>query len=133
VYDSTGVMYKVPEWLIVQPDGLVAEDAANDTATEPVGAIPAPERAQDVDEGEDDEPVLVRARISRNGRDIVLKLRKNEPVASIVDKIRQQAEVRLSLRQHGYIEVRGRAKLTITAGCINRSAPRLWRTHLSRP
>ena len=32
--------------------------------------------------------------ISRNGRDVVLKLRKREPVSSIVEKIKKQAEVR---------------------------------------
>jgi hypothetical protein len=90
VYDSTGVMYKVPEWLIVQPEGLVAEDAVNEAVAEPT---PEVDGTQDIDDGEDDEPVLVRARISHNGRDVVLKLRRNELVSSIVDKIKQQAEV----------------------------------------
>jgi hypothetical protein len=95
VYDSTGVMYKVPEWLIVEPEGLVAENAGDDAAGESAGATAAGvDGAQEVDEEEDDEPVVVRVRVSRTGRDIVLKLQRKETVASIVDKIKKQAEVR---------------------------------------
>ncbi|KAF1915209.1 hypothetical protein BDU57DRAFT_530247 [Ampelomyces quisqualis] len=84
VYDSTGVMYNVPEWLIVEPDGL-AQEPSDDAA----GETQPPEDHDD----DDDEPVLVRARISRNGRDVVLKLRKREPVSSIVEKIKNQVEL----------------------------------------
>jgi hypothetical protein len=114
VYDSTGVMYKVPEWLIVQPEGLVAEDAVNETVAE---SAPEADGTQDIDDGEDDEPVLVRARISHNGRDVVLKLRRNEPVASIVDKIKQQADVRLCYGAD--FQVHERILLTKIARCIS--------------
>jgi hypothetical protein len=94
VYDSTGVMYKVPEWLIVEPEGL-AEELSDDTAGGPAGAATDDNATQPLEDDDDeDEPVLVRARISRNGRDVVLKLRKKEPVSSIVEKIKKQAEVR---------------------------------------
>lgn len=94
VYDSTGVMYKLPEWLIVEPEGLVAEESSSDSAGGPASTATGTDAAQEVEDDEDDEPVLVRARISRNGRDVVLKLRRKEPVASIVEKLKQQAEVR---------------------------------------
>jgi hypothetical protein len=93
VYDKTGVMYKVPEWLIVEPEGLVPEDAGEGEAGESAGAAGQDGAPEDDDE-EDDEPVVVRARISRTGRDVVLKLQKKQTVASIVDKIKEQAEVR---------------------------------------
>jgi hypothetical protein len=94
VYDSTGVMYKLPEWLIVEPEGLVAEESSSDAVGGPASTATGTDAAQEVEDDEDDEPVLVRARISRNGRDVVLKLRRKEPVASIVEKLKQQAEVR---------------------------------------
>lgn len=90
VYDSTGVLYKVPEWLIVEPEGLVSEETDEDGEGRPAGGV---EGNQDDDDDEEDEPVLVRVRISRDGRDVTLKLRRKEPVASIVEKIKEQAEV----------------------------------------
>jgi hypothetical protein len=94
VYDKTGIMYKIPEWLIVEPDGLVPENAGDGEAGESAGAA-GQDGAQEEDDEEDDEPVVVRARISRNGRDVMLKLQKKQTVASIVEKIREQVEVRL--------------------------------------
>jgi hypothetical protein len=91
VYDSTGVMYKVPEWLIVEPEGLVAEEEPNDGAPGASGA----DGAQEFDDEEDDEPVLVRTRVSRTGRDVTLKIRRKETVWSIVEKLKKEAEVRL--------------------------------------
>jgi hypothetical protein len=96
VYDKTGVMYRVPEWLIVEPEGLVPEDAGDDAAGESAGAA-GQDGAQEEDDEEDDEPVVVRARISRTGRDVVLKLQKKQTVASIIEKIKEQAEVRSCL------------------------------------
>jgi hypothetical protein len=98
VYDSTGVLYKVPEWLIVEPEGLAAEEADAELAGGPAGvAAAADDGAQEAGnedgDDEDDEPVAVRVRVSRNGRDVVLKLRRREHVSSIVEKLKQQAEV----------------------------------------
>jgi hypothetical protein len=94
VYDSTGILYKIPEWLIVEPEGLVAEEADAEPAGGPAGVAAANDGAQEDEEEEDDEPVAVRVRVSRNGRDVVLKLRRREQISSIVEKLKQQAEVR---------------------------------------
>lgn len=94
VYDSTGVMYKVPEWLIVEPEGIVPEGTDAETEGDSLVAPGDTDAAHEADDDEDDEPVVVRARVSLNGRDVMLKLRRKEPVASIVDKIKAQAEVR---------------------------------------
>lgn len=99
VYDSTGVMYKVPEWLIVEPEGIVPEGTDDDIKDDSLGAAADPEAAQEADD-EDDEPVVVRARVSLNGRDVVLKLRRKEQVASIINKIKAQAEVRTEIGKH---------------------------------
>lgn len=95
VYDSTGVMYRIPEWIIVEPEGIVPEGTDADATGDSLGPADGVEDAQEADDDEDDEPVVVRARVSLNGRDIVLKLRRKEPVGSIVEKIKAQAEVRL--------------------------------------
>lgn len=93
VYDSTGVMYKVPEWLIVEPEGIVPEGTDAETEGDSLVAPGDTDAAHEADDDEDDEPVVVRARVSLNGRDVMLKLRRKEPVASIVDKIKAQAEL----------------------------------------
>jgi hypothetical protein len=91
VYDSTGIMYRVPEWLIVEPEGLVPEQTGDDAEGGPATGTDA---TQEPEDDEDDEPVGVRVRVSRDGRDVVIKLRSRLPVASIVEKIKEQAEVR---------------------------------------
>lgn len=91
VYDSTGVMYRIPEWIIVEPEGIVPEGTDVDTAGNALGD--GTENVLEGDDDEDDEPVVVRARVSLNGRDIMLKLRRKEPVASIVEKIKAQGEL----------------------------------------
>jgi hypothetical protein len=94
VYDSTGVMYRVPDWLIVEPEGLVAEGADDDVAGESAGAAAGVDGAQEAEDDEDDEPVVVRARISLTGRDVVLKIQRRSTIVSILDKIKKEAEVR---------------------------------------
>jgi hypothetical protein len=91
IYDSTGVMYKIPEWLIVEPEGLVAEGGLDEVAA---GTASGADGAQESDNEADDELVLVRARVSRDGRDVTLKVRRKEPVASIVEKLKKEAQVR---------------------------------------
>ena len=93
VYDSTGILYKVPDWLIVEPEGLVPEETSGDEAA--AGAASGVDAAQESDDDEDNEPVLLRARISRDGRDVTLKIRRKEPVALIVEKLKKETEVRL--------------------------------------
>ncbi|KAF2032034.1 hypothetical protein EK21DRAFT_87639 [Setomelanomma holmii] len=93
VYDSTGVLYKLPDWLIVDPDGLVSETESDEEA-----AAGATDGAQDsADEG-DDEPALVRVRVSRTGHDVVLKVRRKEHIASIVEKVKKQAKLEAPCR-----------------------------------
>ncbi|KAF2833030.1 hypothetical protein CC86DRAFT_365022 [Ophiobolus disseminans] len=94
VYDSTGVMYKVPEWLIVEPEGLVREEELDHEGA--AGAASGADGVQESDDDEDNEPLLVRARISRDGRDVTLKIRRREPVALIVEKLKKEAELDVS-------------------------------------
>jgi hypothetical protein len=95
VYDATGVQYKVPEWVVVEPEGLAEDDEDDDEAA--VGPANADKQIDGVQESIDsnrEEIVLVRVRASHNQRDYKIDIRKTEPVASIVEKVKKQAEVR---------------------------------------
>lgn len=95
VYDPTGIQYRVPEWVVVEPDGLAEEDEApGEAATGPAGAYASVDGAQESDEDDEDDSVLVRARASHNQRDIVISVRRKQPVASIIERLKKQAEVR---------------------------------------
>lgn len=96
VYDSTGVQYKVPEWVVVEPEGLADDvDDHHDLAT----------GSKDVEQGVDaddvlddkDETVRVQARTSHNQRDVTIMIRKKETVNSVVEKLKKQAKVRHQL------------------------------------
>lgn len=150
VYDSTGIMYKVPEWLIVEPEGLVSEEQADEDAA--AGAASGVDAAQQSDDDDDNEPLLVRARISRDGRDVTLKIRRKEPVAIIIEKLKKEAEVRSSkpyipscllcmachimwlptLSTFKHLLLYSKALLTATVECICQRSPRLCRTRIPR-
>jgi hypothetical protein len=85
VYDTTGVQYKVPEWVVVEPEGLADEDMHDEGVAGLAGASAA---------DEEDEPVRVRVRTSHNSRDILLEIGKKDSIATIVIKLKLQAKVR---------------------------------------
>ncbi|KAF2131542.1 hypothetical protein P153DRAFT_365124 [Dothidotthia symphoricarpi CBS 119687] len=100
VYDSTGIKYKVPEWLVVLPDGLVEEEEG---ATGPAGsAIPCAygmggDEMQEKTE-EQGDTALIKIRLSSTQRDVKLRVRKNERVMAIVDQLKQDAQLSPSSR-----------------------------------
>lgn len=99
VYDTTGVQYRVPEWVVVEPEGLEDENETEqgEPATIPPSGVAYAEGAPDSDDKHDDDDVkLVRARTSHNQKDVLLKVRRREPVASIIDKLKKQAKLDLS-------------------------------------
>ena len=97
VYDSTGVMYKVPEWLIVEPEGLVEE--SSDDEGEAAGPAEADKAAElDDDDNEEDDLVLVRIRNSRTQRDVPVNIRSKETVAAIVEKFRKHAQLEVDTK-----------------------------------
>lgn len=94
VYDATGVQYRVPEWVVVEPEGLEDEDNQDHggAATGPASAGAQVDTAPNLDDDEHDVK-LVRARTSHNQKDLVLSVRRKEPVVSIIEKLKKQAEV----------------------------------------
>lgn len=98
VYDSTGVQYRVPEWVVVEPEGLAegiaaGEEDGNGAGAGSTSAVGHVDGANDPGDQTGNDVIVVRARTSHNQRDVRLSIRKNESIASIVEKIKKQAEV----------------------------------------
>lgn len=88
VYDDRGNEYKVPEWLVLEPSGIVedgdvavVEDKINGAAV--------------LDTSEPDGKCVVRVRLSDASKDLRVSVRKRETIASVREKIKVQAKVRL--------------------------------------
>jgi hypothetical protein len=109
VYGPTGVLYKAPEWLFVEPEGLAEEedndeeddDKGSSGVREAGGAAGAVQGAAEVEadegaevEAEKDETAAVRIRTSHDQKDVTVHIRQRETVAAIVQKLKQQIEVR---------------------------------------
>lgn len=86
MYDDRGAEYKVPEWLVIEPAGIVEEEEVpatdnknNDTTT--------------FDEAELDSEFVVRVRVSQQSQDLNVTIRKRENIASIREKLKALAQV----------------------------------------
>lgn len=84
VFDATGVQYKVPEWVVVEPEGVVEEDEDE----EGVGA-----EVEEEEEDEGDEEVDVRVRTSHDSKDVTIRVHRKESVAKVIEKIKDEAKV----------------------------------------
>ncbi|KAJ4314527.1 hypothetical protein N0V94_006408 [Neodidymelliopsis sp. IMI 364377] len=103
VYDDTGVLYKIPEWLIIEPAGLVdEEDESATTTTEghnrevtTPGTETNPTASSTHDQASelDDAEFTVRARISTTATDVRIKVRRREAITSIYEKLRTKAQL----------------------------------------
>lgn len=86
VYDDRGAEYKVPEWLVIEPAGIVEEEE-----------VPATEDknndATAFDEAELDSEFVVRVRVSQQSQDLKVAIRKRENIASIREKLKALAQV----------------------------------------
>jgi hypothetical protein len=111
VYGPTGVLYKAPEWLFVEPEGLAEEgeeegkddedDERGSGVREAGGAASQVPGAAEVEadegaelEAEKDETAAVRIRTSHDQKDVTVHIRQRETVGAIVQKLKQQIEVR---------------------------------------
>lgn len=83
VYDATGVQYAVPEWVVVEVEGVVEDEEGSGSVVE-----------QESGKEQHGEIFHIKVRTSHNQRDVVLPVRQREPVATIVDKLKKHAEVR---------------------------------------
>ncbi|KAG9186960.1 hypothetical protein G6011_10068 [Alternaria panax] len=94
VYDATGVQYKVPEWVVVEPEGLAGEDHVD--AKDVTGHASSSAMQETLDDPVDDDsnrPVRVRLRTSHDQGDVLLVMRMKDSVATIIQKLKQQAKL----------------------------------------
>lgn len=88
VFDGRGEWYRVPEWVVIEPEGLVEDEEVQGNA-----------QAEGDKEGDEEaetlgEPVKVRCRLSTTSQDYSVNIRRGERVASLISKLKRKAEVR---------------------------------------
>lgn len=94
VYDPTGVQYKVPEWVVVEPEGLAEEGAVDG------GKASASDDSSDAVGDAVGDQVTVRVRTSHDQKDVSLLIRKRDSVGVIVEKLKEEAKVCLMSSLH---------------------------------
>ena len=87
IFDHRGEWYKVPEWIVIEPEGLVDEEDLKDEA----GSV-GDDEDKEVEVDDLGEEVKVKCRLS-TGHDCVLEVRKGERVASIITKLKTKTGV----------------------------------------
>ena len=89
VYDPTGVQYKMPEWVVVEPEGLAEDEDVDDRSVAgPAGGI-----VQDADDEALGELVRVRMRTSHDSKDVFLEIRSRDMAATIAEKLKAHTKV----------------------------------------
>ncbi|KAF2447563.1 hypothetical protein P171DRAFT_518653 [Karstenula rhodostoma CBS 690.94] len=86
IFDNRGEWYKVSEWVVIEPDGLVEEEDLKDEA----GSV-GEEDDKEVEVEELGEEVKVVCRLSSTGKDYRIDIRKGERVGSLVTKLKAKA------------------------------------------
>lgn len=87
VYDDRGNEYRIPEWVIIEPAGIVDQEPMPviDDKTEDDTAI---------DDTEPDREFVLRVRVSATSADLKVSVRRRETIVSIREKLKTQAQVR---------------------------------------
>ncbi|KAJ4353213.1 uncharacterized protein N0V89_004940 [Didymosphaeria variabile] len=86
IFDNRGEWYKVPEWIVIEPDGLVEEEDLKDEA----GSVGADDD-KEVEAEDLGEEVKVKCRLSSTGKDYKVDIRRGERVGSLVTKLKAKA------------------------------------------
>lgn len=110
VYDSLGNYYQLPEWVVSDPDDVLADDT--DGARDAKGELAGIEDDVGAEEEEEDDPeaeqrraekgkavvdvreqITVRARLSETGRDFQVTVGKSDSVRTVAKKVAQESSV----------------------------------------
>lgn len=91
VFDEWGTEYRVPEWAVVEPVGVVevGEEEEEGDGTEDGEQSLAEEKGK----GRMGEVVKVRARLSDRGTDVVVEVGMEERVSAVIARIAEAAKV----------------------------------------
>lgn len=87
VFDEWGTEYRVPEWVVVEPAGLVEGGEEEEGEREGEGL------AEEKGKGRMGEVVKLRARLSDRGTDVVVQVGMEERVSAVVAKVGEAAKV----------------------------------------
>jgi hypothetical protein len=91
VYDDRGAEYKVPEWLVIEPAGIVEGEEASVIEDKTNDATAFDEAALGCE-------FVIRVRFSSLAPDLKMEVREREIIASIREKCKVLAKVCLSER-----------------------------------
>ncbi|KAI4643200.1 uncharacterized protein J4E79_011362 [Alternaria viburni] len=98
VYDATGVQYKVPEWVVVEPEGLAEEDGMDDKdLAGDASASAVQETVEDTLADDSGSLIRVKVRTSHDQRDHQVVMRMRDSIATIIEKLKKQAKLDPSL------------------------------------
>lgn len=132
VFDRRGEWYRVPEWIVVEPEGLVEngeEDSVGGSrkGKEAVhGAVDAEGERKSEELG---ELVKVRCRLSTDGRDVVVKIHKGDRVDALIANLKVRAKVCLRDTAYGYQSclLQGKVLTKAKDQPLRLDSHRLWR------
>ncbi|KAF1941796.1 hypothetical protein EJ02DRAFT_346991 [Clathrospora elynae] len=91
VFDETGVQYKVPEWIVVEPEGVAGEEEDGDATGAGVKSSGVVEA--DGGDGKGEETYTMRVRTSHDQKDLLVSVRRKETVGAIVERMKKYAEL----------------------------------------
>ncbi|KAF2120840.1 hypothetical protein BDV96DRAFT_641494 [Lophiotrema nucula] len=94
IFDERGVLYKMEDWVVVEPYGVVEDDEVEDELAEDLSALglddadgPEDKEVEIQDSGRGKQPDVqlnVRCRISSPPKDYLMKINKSEKVSHLV-------------------------------------------------
>lgn len=90
IFDNRGEWYKVPEWIVIEPEGVVEDEDLKDEA----GSV-GDDEDKEVDVDDLGDEVQVRCRLSTTGKDYMVNVRKGDRVATLVTNLKAKTGVSL--------------------------------------
>ncbi|KAK8174921.1 hypothetical protein BC567DRAFT_229346 [Phyllosticta citribraziliensis] len=100
IYDELGNEYSVPEWVVIEPAGIVADDTRDDDDEEEEEERESEDMtgAEEKGKGKMGDMVKIKARLSDRGTDVVVKAGLDESVRTVIARMVQAAELPTSCR-----------------------------------
>ncbi|KAK8168697.1 hypothetical protein BKA80DRAFT_267665 [Phyllosticta citrichinensis] len=95
IYDELGNEYSVPEWVVIEPAGIVADDTRDDDEEPESEDMTG---AEEKGKGKMGDMVKIKARLSDRGTDVVVKAGLDESVRTVIARMVQAAELQTSCR-----------------------------------
>ncbi|OJD37718.1 ubiquitin domain-containing protein [Diplodia corticola] len=98
VFDEWGIEYRVPEWAVVEPAGVVEVDDDGGEDDDGEDGVEEQSLAEEKGKGKMGEIVNVRARLSDRGTDVVVQVGMEERVSAAVARIVEAAKLPATTR-----------------------------------